>query len=102
MDRVGPGDLRGADDRRDTEVAVGAARRPDADVFVREPDMERVLVRLGIHRDGLDPELLAGVDDPKGDFPAVGYQDLFEHGWYRFNLRSSYRKQSFPVLNRLP
>ena len=36
MDRVGAGDFGGADDRRHVEVAVGAARRADADVLVGE------------------------------------------------------------------
>ena len=79
MDRVGAGDLGGADDRRHAEVAVGAARRPDADVLVGEAHVQRVFVRLGIDRDGLDAELLAGVDHPQGDFSAVGDEDFFEH-----------------------
>jgi hypothetical protein len=79
MDRVGSRDLGGADDRRHAQVAVGAARRPDADVLVGEPHVERILVRFGIHRDGLDPELPAGANDPEGDFPAIGDQNFFEH-----------------------
>ena len=36
MDRVGAGDFRGADDGRDIQVALGAARWTDAHVFVGE------------------------------------------------------------------
>ena len=80
MDRVGAGDLGGADDRRHAQVAVGAARRPDADVLVGEADVQRVFVRLGIDGDRLDAEFLAGIDHPQGDFSAIGDQNFFEHG----------------------
>ena len=59
MDRVGAGDFRGADDRRHVQVAVGAARRADADVLVGEPDVQRVLVGLRVDGDGLDAQLAA-------------------------------------------
>ena len=93
MDRVGAGDLRGADDRRDAQVAVGAARRADADVLVGEPHVQRVLVGLGVDRDGLDAELAAGADDPQGDLAAVGDEDFLEHAGYAVliaNSRSPY------------
>ena len=60
MDGVGAGDLGRADDGRHVQVAVGAARRADADVLVGEAHVQRVLVGLGVHRDGLDAELAAG------------------------------------------
>ena len=47
MNGVGACNLGGADDGRDVEVAVGAARRADAHVFIGKADVERVLVRLG-------------------------------------------------------
>ena len=46
MNGIGAGDLGGADDRRHVQIAVGAARRADADVLVGEPDVQRVLVGL--------------------------------------------------------
>ena len=79
MDRVGAGNLGGADDRRHVEVAVGAARRADADVLVGEADVQRVLVGLGVHGHGLDAELAARVDDAQGDLAAVRDQDFLEH-----------------------
>ena len=80
VDCVGAGDFRRADHGGDVQVAVGAARRPDADVLVGELDVQLVLVRLGVDRDRLDAELAARVDDPQRDFPAVRDQYLLEHG----------------------
>jgi hypothetical protein len=79
MDRVGAGDLGGADDRRHAQVAVGAARRADADVLVGEAHVQRVFVRLRVHSHRLDAELTAGVDDAQGDFAAIGDEDFLEH-----------------------
>ena len=79
MNRVGAGDLGGADDRRHAQVAVEAARRTDADVLVGKPHVQRVLVGLRIDGDGLDAELAAGADDAQRDLAAVGDQNLVEH-----------------------
>ena len=46
MNGVGARDLGGADDRGDVQVALGAARRPDADVLVGKADVQRVLIGL--------------------------------------------------------
>ena len=83
MNGVGARDLRGADDRRHVQIAVGAPRRPDADLFVREAHVQRVFVRLRIDGDRLDAELPARQDDADGDFAPIGDQDLLEHGWLR-------------------
>ena len=80
MDGVRAGDLGGAQHRRHAQVAVGAARRADADVLVGEPHVQRVLVGLGVHRDGADAQLAARADHAKSDLTAVGDQDLLEHG----------------------
>ena len=93
MDRVGAGDLGRADHGRHVQVAVGAARRPDADVLVGELDVQRVLVGLGIDGDRLDAELAARVDDPQRHFAAIRDQDLLEHASKRVliaNSRSPY------------
>src|SRR3989475_4329131 len=47
--------------------------------IVRDPGVQAVAVRLGVHRDGLDPQLLARADHPQGDVPAVRDQHLLEH-----------------------
>ena len=79
MNRVGAGDLGGADDGRHVQVAVGAPRRTDADVLVGKPHVQRVLVRLGADGDGLDAKLAARVDDAKRHLAAVRNQNLLEH-----------------------
>ena len=89
MDGVGAGDFGGADHRRHVQVAVGAARRADADVLVGEPDVQRVLVGLGIDGDGLDAELAAGEDDAHRDFAAVRDQDFLEHVSYLVRIANS-------------
>ena len=60
MDRLGVGDLGGADDGRDIKVAVGGARRADAHGFVGQAHVFRVAVGLGVDRHGLDAERAAG------------------------------------------
>ena len=79
MDRVGAGDFGGAEDGRHAQIAVGAPGRADADVFVGEAHVQRVLVRLRVDRDGLDAELAARANDAQRDFAAIGDQDLLEH-----------------------
>ena len=61
------------------QIAVGAPRRTDADVFVGEADVQRILVGLRIDGDGLDAELAAGADDAQGDFAAISDEDFLEH-----------------------
>ena len=79
VDGVGAADLRGADDRRHVEIALAAARAADADVFVGEAHVQRVLVGLRIDGDGLDAQFAAREDDAQRDLPTVGDQDLLEH-----------------------
>ena len=79
VDRVGAGDLGGAEDRRHAQVAVGAAGRSDADVFVGKANVQRVLVGFGVDRDGLDAQFAAGIDDPQRNFTPVSDQNLLEH-----------------------
>ena len=79
MNGVGAGDLGSADDGRHVQVAVGAARGADPHVLVGEPDVERVLVGLGIDGHGLDAELAARHDDAHRDLAAVGDQDFLKH-----------------------
>ena len=92
VDGVGIRDLGGRDHRADVEVGVGVARRPDADVLVRELHMQLVFVRLGVHGDGLDAELAAGIDDPQGDFSAVRDQDFLEHEQITFDAETAGKK----------
>ena len=80
MDRVGPGDRRRREDRRDVEIARPRRRRADAHGLVGEPHIHRVRIRGRMHRDGLDPHLVAGAVDAQRDLAAIGDQHLLEHG----------------------
>ena len=78
MDRIGIGHLGGAQNTRDVPVALVSRRRPDADVLVGNPDMQRIGIGFRMDGDCPDAEFLACPDDTHGDFAPVGNQDLFE------------------------
>jgi hypothetical protein len=80
VDGLGVGDLGGRDDGRHVEVALRRGRRADANGLVGQSHVLGVGVGLGVDRDRLDAEFAAGAQDAQGDFPAVGDQDLLEHG----------------------
>ncbi|MGY3233966.1 hypothetical protein ACVMAJ_000856 [Bradyrhizobium sp. USDA 4448] len=79
MDRLGAGFSTCFDDLLDHQIALGRSRRADQDGLVGHLDMESVAVGLGIHGNRLNSHLAGGLDDPAGDFAAVGDQDAFEH-----------------------
>ena len=80
MHGLGAGRLAGGDDLVDDEIALGRRRRADGDGLVGHLDVQRVPVGVGIDRDRLDPHPAGGLDDPAGDFAAIGDQDALEHG----------------------
>ncbi len=71
MNGIYIGNLCRADHLRNVEVALAAARRPDAYRLVGKANMERVTVCFGVNRDRGYPQFLAGADDPEGDLPAI-------------------------------
>ncbi len=75
VDRIDVGDLRGADDPGDVQVALVAVGRPDADRLVGQPQVGGVAVRLRVDGDRLNPQLVAGANDAKGDLTAIGDKD---------------------------
>ena len=79
MDRVGAGDLARGEQGGDVEIGIARRRRADADAFVGELDVHRLLVGGRIDRDRGDAELLGRAQHPERDFAAVGDQDLVEH-----------------------
>jgi hypothetical protein len=79
MHGLGAGLLAGLDDLLDDEIALGCRRRADRNRLVRHRDVQRVLVGVGIDRDGRDPHAAGGFDDPAGDFAAIGDQNTLEH-----------------------
>ena len=79
MDGLGAGDFSRRDNGRDVEIALGRGRRAHTDAFVCQADMHRIGVGLGVDGDGAYAHLAAGAVDTKGDFAAIGDQDLVEH-----------------------
>ncbi len=47
--------------------------------FIRHLNMQRVPIGIGIDGHGLDAHPAGGLDDPAGDFAAIGDQDSLEH-----------------------
>ena len=113
MDRVDIGDFRRADHVGNVQIAFRAARRPDADGFVREAHMQRVAVGFGIDGDGGDAQFLAGANHPQGDLTAIGDQNFAKHRLANETWRSYFclvlvlglggpdRKQRLAILDRL-
>ena len=80
MDGVDVGDLGGADDGWDVEIAAVAARGPDAHLLIGQADVQRAGVHIRVDSHGFDPEFAASGDHPDGDLAPVGYQHFSEHG----------------------
>ncbi len=98
MDGVHVGDFRGADDGGNVQVAARALGRPDADGLVGEADVGTVAVRLGIDGDRLDAQLLAGADDPNGDFAPIGDENFLKwYGWQTEPPRTPPADRSSPA-----
>jgi hypothetical protein len=83
MDRIYVGDLGRADNPIGPEVAFGALVSTDADRLIRELDVQRLNVCLGVNRQRLDAHLAASSHDAKSDFAAVGDEDFLDHGRIR-------------------
>src|SRR6185312_16096686 len=79
MNRVGAGDLSGGYEIGYPQIRVATGRRTDAHVVVGKANVQRLAIGLAVDGNGLDPQLAAGSDDPKGDLAAVGDQDLLKH-----------------------
>ncbi len=63
----------------DQQVAFGRLGRADGDGGIGHLHVQGVLVGLRKDRDRLDPHAAGRLDDPAGDFAAVGDQDALEH-----------------------
>src|SRR5260370_418474 len=79
VDGIHIGDLGGADDRRNVEVALGGAWRAHADGFIGKAYVQRIPISLAVNRDSSYAQLFAGTDDPQGDFTAICYKDFLKH-----------------------
>ena len=65
-------DLGRGDDVGDVEVGFGRWRRPDANRFVRKPDVHGIGVGGRMDRDGGDAHFVAGAVDAQRNLAAVG------------------------------
>jgi hypothetical protein len=79
VNRVHICDLGGADDAICAEIAVRAFGPTDADGLVGELDVERLDVGLRVDGERLDAQFPAGANYAKGDFTAIGDEDLLNH-----------------------
>src|SRR5581483_12109743 len=78
MNRVAAGAERRLHDEVVAQVALGGRRRTDAHRAVRAPRGQSVHVDLRRADHGLDPQLLAGGDDPQRDLAAVGHEHALD------------------------
>src|SRR5262249_10686012 len=79
VDGLDVGQLGGADEPWDFQVALGRRGRADADGLVGQLEVGGAAVGLAVDGDHFDAEVLAGADDPQGDLTAIGNQDTLEH-----------------------
>ena len=75
--------LAGGHDLVDQQIAFGGLRRADGDGGIGHLHVQGVLVGLRIDGDRLDAHFARGLDDPAGDFAAIGNQDTLEHAAFR-------------------
>ncbi len=82
MDQRRPSLVRGLEDGLDREVGLGGEGGPDPERLVGHLHVQGVAVRVGVDRDGGEPEVPAGPDDADRDLAPVGDQDLLfrRHG----------------------
>ena len=79
MHRLRAARLAGRDDLVDRQVRVPARRRADQDRLVRQLDMQRIPIGLGVDGNRRDAHAARRLDDTAGDLAAIGDQDLLEH-----------------------
>ncbi len=94
MNRIHAGNLAGCKQRRHVEIAVLRGWRPDADAFIGEPHMHRIVVGGGMDRDRGNPQFLARPQDAKSNLAAIGYEDLIEHRFSMGEWRVANRKKN--------
>ncbi len=72
MHSIGIGHFHGTDNGRNIEIALGGAGWADANGFIGKAHMHQVFVGNGVHGHCLDAQLLAGTQNPKCYFAAIG------------------------------
>ncbi len=77
---LGVGSLCGSNNALLREIALARGRRADMDRFIGEPDVSSIDIGVGINGDRADAHAPCRMDDPAGDFSAIGDQYLRKHG----------------------
>jgi hypothetical protein len=80
MDRVGPGSLRGLEERVHAQVALGSRWGTEKIRLIGQLDMEGLAVGLGVDGYGAKSEVANRPHDANGDLPTIGDEDFAEHG----------------------
>ena len=71
--------LASGDDFLDDQVTFGRRWRPNGNGGIRQLYVQSILVGLRIDGNRTDPQFARGLDDPAGNFAAIGDQDTLEH-----------------------
>ena len=79
VNRIGTGHFGGGDQIRDPEIGEPPRRRPDADIVVGKPHVQRFSVGLAVHGDGPDAEFPTGANHAERDLAAIGHHHLAKH-----------------------
>ena len=76
---LGARQFAGGDKGGDVQIALSGWRRPDADAFIRKPNMHRIRIRGRMHRNGLDAHLTAGAKNSESDLATIGDKNFLKH-----------------------
>jgi hypothetical protein len=79
MNGVDVGNLGRGDYCRNVQIAVGRARRTNADGLIGKTNVQGVAVRFAIHSDGTHAEFTACIEDAQSNFATIGDQNLTKH-----------------------
>ena len=79
MNGVGAGDLRRSDEARNVQVGVARRRRANTHVVVREANMKRLTIGVGVDGYGFEAKLAARANDAQSDLATIGDEDFLEH-----------------------
>ena len=79
MHGLGAGFLAGSDNALAHQITFGCRRRADMHRLVGHFDMQRVAVGIGIDGNRRDAHAPGGLDNPAGNFAAIGNQNFLEH-----------------------
>ena len=65
------GDFGCRNNPRDVQITLGGLGWTDAHRLVREPHVQGLAVRVRVHGDRFEAQLLTSTDDPQGDFTPI-------------------------------